>query len=153
VLPCVAVCHKAHTNSDACPLISISRLLQIIGLFCKRDLYYRSLLQKRPNSDAGPLIWSPQAAVRSHNGMRLSVLGELFRNACRNNPPNTHTTHQSRRTRLCCAASRRYWVASLSRIDQIIGLFCKRALQKRRFSAKDFSYVALHTPMVRRVSA
>ena len=87
------MCHKAHTNSDACPLISISRLLQIIGLFCNRDLYHRSLLQKRPNSDAGPLIWSPQAAVRSHNGMRLCVLGGLFRNACRNNPPKyTHNT-------------------------------------------------------------
>ena len=31
----------------------------------------------------------------------------------------------------------RYGVASVSRIDKIIGLFCKRALQKRRYSAKE----------------
>ena len=30
-----------------------------------------------------------------------------------------------------------YGVASVSRIDKIIGLFCKRALQKRRYSAKE----------------
>ena len=30
-----------------------------------------------------------------------------------------------------------YGVASVSRINQIVGLFCKRALQKRRYSAKD----------------
>jgi len=32
----------------------------------------------------------------------------------------------------CC-----YGVASVSRIDKIIGLFCKRALQKRHYSAKE----------------
>ena len=31
---------------------------------------------------------------------------------------------------------RRYGVASVSRIDKIIGRFCKRALQKRRYSGK-----------------
>jgi len=31
----------------------------------------------------------------------------------------------------------RYGVASDSRIDKIIGLFCKRAIQKRRYSAKE----------------
>jgi len=30
-----------------------------------------------------------------------------------------------------------YRVASDSRIDKIIGLFCKRALSKRRYSAKE----------------
>jgi len=30
-----------------------------------------------------------------------------------------------------------YGVASVSKIDKIIGLFCKRALQKRRYSAKE----------------
>jgi len=30
-----------------------------------------------------------------------------------------------------------YGVALVSRIDKIIGLFCKRALQKRRYSAKE----------------
>ena len=30
-----------------------------------------------------------------------------------------------------------YGVASASRIDKIIGLFCKRALSKRRYSAKE----------------
>jgi len=33
--------------------------------------------------------------------------------------------------------TRHYGVATVSRIDKIIGLFCKRALQKRRYSAKD----------------
>jgi len=33
---------------------------------------------------------------------------------------------------LCC-----YGVASVSRINKIIGLFCKRALQKRLYSAKE----------------
>jgi len=31
----------------------------------------------------------------------------------------------------------RYGVATLSRIDKIVGLFCKRALYKRRYSAKE----------------
>ena len=30
-----------------------------------------------------------------------------------------------------------YGVATVSRIDQIIGLFCKRDLQKRQYSAKE----------------
>jgi len=30
-----------------------------------------------------------------------------------------------------------YGVATVSRIDKMIGLFCKRALQKRRYSAKE----------------
>jgi len=30
-----------------------------------------------------------------------------------------------------------YGVASVKRIDKIIGLFCKRALYKRRYSAKE----------------
>jgi len=35
-----------------------------------------------------------------------------------------------------------YGVALVSRIDKIIGLFCKRALQKRRFSAKEtFNFI------------
>ena len=38
----------------------------------------------------------------------------------------THNTHYNRY----------YGVASVSRIDKIIGLFCKRALYKRRYSAK-----------------
>ena len=33
--------------------------------------------------------------------------------------------------------SRHYGVALVSRIDQIIGLFCKRGLEKRRYSAKE----------------
>ena len=31
----------------------------------------------------------------------------------------------------------RYGVATVSRIDKIIGLFCKRALKKRQYSAKE----------------
>ena len=38
----------------------------------------------------------------------------------------THTTHDGA-----------YGVASASRIDEIVGLFCKRALSKRRYSAKE----------------
>ena len=40
----------------------------------------------------------------------------------------------------------RYAVALVSRIDQIIGLFCKRALQKRLYSAKetDIILVSMH---------
>ena len=30
-----------------------------------------------------------------------------------------------------------YWVATVSRLLKIIGLFCKRALYKRRYSAKE----------------
>jgi len=30
-----------------------------------------------------------------------------------------------------------YWVATLNRIDKMIGLFCKRALYKRQYSAKE----------------
>ena len=29
------------------------------------------------------------------------------------------------------------WIALVSRIDKIIGLFCKKALQKRQYSAKE----------------
>ena len=30
-----------------------------------------------------------------------------------------------------------YWVATMSRLLKFIGLFCKRAIQKRRYSAKE----------------
>jgi len=36
-----------------------------------------------------------------------------------------------------CMREGLYGVASISRIDKIIGLFCKRALLKRRYSAKE----------------
>jgi len=36
-----------------------------------------------------------------------------------------------------CKTSPLYGVALVSRIDKMIGLFCKRALQKRRYSAKE----------------
>jgi len=36
-----------------------------------------------------------------------------------------------------CRSVSYYVVASVSRIDKIIGLLCKRALQKRRYSAKE----------------
>ena len=36
----------------------------------------------------------------------------------------------------------RYGVALVSRIDEIIGLFCKRALQKKQYSAKEtFNFI------------
>jgi len=38
---------------------------------------------------------------------------------------------------MCRAHSGHHGVASVSRIDEIIGLFCKRALYKRRYSAKE----------------
>ena len=37
---------------------------------------------------------------------------------------------------ICLQCGDRYGVALVSRIDQIIGLCCKRALEKRRYSAK-----------------
>jgi len=43
-------------------------------------------------------------------------------------PPPTHT--RNRQSYRC------YGVATISRLLQIIGLFCKRALRKRRYSAK-----------------
>jgi len=36
-----------------------------------------------------------------------------------------------------CDMANAYGVALVSRIDKSIGLFCKRALQKRRYSAKE----------------
>ena len=59
--------------------------------------------------------------------------------------------------RLQCAAGDcvAYGVALVSRIDKIIGLFCKRALQKRQYSAKetynfidptDRSHAIVHEP-------
>jgi len=36
-------------------------------------------------------------------------------------------------------SQRYYGVALLCRIDEIIGLFCKRALQKRQYSAQETS--------------
>jgi len=39
-----------------------------------------------------------------------------------------------------------YGVALVSRIDKIIGLFCKRALQKRRYSAKETSFYRSYWP-------
>jgi len=37
----------------------------------------------------------------------------------------------------CSLSHVSYRLASVSRIDQMIGLFCQRALQKRRYSAKE----------------
>ena len=41
-----------------------------------------------------------------------------------------------------------YGVASVSRIDQIVGLFCRRALRKRRYSIKLFVYICFKTNIV-----
>ena len=54
-----------------------------------------------------------------------------------------------------CTQCHHYGVASVSRIDQIIGLFCKRALLKRRYSAKETGRAAARrtAPKLPRVGA
>jgi len=49
---------------------------------------------------------------------------------------HTWMSHVTRKTLVLRVCSK-YGVASDSRIDKIIGLFCKRALQKRLYSAKE----------------
>jgi len=47
------------------------------------------------------------------------------------------TDSQTDRHPYCAARGEWYGVASVSRIDKIIGLFCKRALEKRLYAAKE----------------
>jgi len=56
---------------------------------------------------------------------------------------HTHT-HKNTGTRQTTLHQRRwtYGVALVSRLDKIIGLFCKRGLQKSQYSAKDtYSFI------------
>ena len=48
-------------------------------------------------------------------------------------PTEAFVGHASRH----CVPDTRYGVALISRIDKIIGLFCKRDLQKRQYSARE----------------
>ena len=45
--------------------------------------------------------------------------------------------HDTRQRQVILRRTLWYGVASVSRIDKITGLFCKRALLKRRYSAKE----------------
>jgi len=46
-------------------------------------------------------------------------------------------SHMNASCHLCEGTDDFYGVATISRLLKIIGLFCKRALQKRRYSAKE----------------
>jgi len=50
--------------------------------------------------------------------------------------PSAHAIREIEDIRVCGVSSS-YGVASVSRIDSIIGLFCKRDLYKRLYSAKE----------------
>ena len=84
-------------------------------------LFYRALLQKRP------------IIFRS-----LLIVATLYGSS----PPSIYCLLRICVRIFCVGASQKcanryYGVASVSRIDKMIGLFCKRALQKRRYSAKE----------------
>jgi len=87
--------------------------LQLVGslklqvCFAEYRLFYRALLQKRP-----------------------IILRSLLIVAT---PQQDLPTQKKKRSRCGLA----YRVASVSRIDKMINLFCKRALSKRRYSAKE----------------
>ena len=86
---CASVCDDCKWPYG---VATISRLLKMIGLFCKRALWKRQYSAKETYNLIDP-------------------------------------TDRSHRVFQCVTtASDRYGVASVSRIDQIIGLFCKRAL-------------------------
>jgi len=83
-----------------------SRLLKIIGLFCKRDLKKHDILQKRPMILRSLLIAATPYLYRvSHLLFKISSFP-------------------------------RYGVATISRLLKIKGLFCKRALQRRPIFCK-----------------
>ena len=86
----------------------LSRLLKITGLFCKRAPQKGLYSAKKTNNLKKP-------TNRSHP---IGIFWLTF-----------HTSVASQKSP--------YGVALTSRLLTIIGLFCKRALQKRRYSAKE----------------
>jgi len=91
--------------------ISICRLLNIIGLFCKRALSKRLYSAKKTSNFKEPIVtWSDVFHTKTKI-QRIRVM--------------THFDVSG--------------VATISRLLQITGLFCKRALWNRLYSVKDTS--------------
>jgi len=82
---------------------TVSGLLQIIGLFCKRALQKRRYPAKETYNFKEPIHTQNEIYSRTHNSHVRKDCG----------------------------------VATVSGLLQIIGLFCKRALQKGRYPAKE----------------
>jgi len=149
---------EPHSKSDAfrlCVILreplygvaSISRLLKITGLFCKRALFRRRYSAKET-------CHFKQPTNRSHpiHKNTDTILREPIMRHHRHTHTYTHThTHTYTHTHTPCAVKSHspaalarfclyfptYGVASISRLLKIIGLFCTRALQKRLYSAKE----------------
>jgi len=109
--------HRYLENS--CGVAMISRLLQMIGLFCRIS----SLLQvsfakvthnfQEPTSCSHPIVPA------------LPWVTAL------------HCIHDSLLHCINAYSTLRYGVATISKLLKIIGLFCKRALQKRPIFSKE----------------
>jgi len=94
---------------------------------------YRSLLQKRPMKET-LFCKSGVYAYASDSYVDRSV---AYAHCMRKRAPWTYELIHIRTSQHMNWCISSYGVATVSRIDQIIGLFCKRDLRKRRYSAKE----------------
>ena len=109
------------------PLLSygvatISRLREIIGLFYKRALYKRRYFAKETYNLKEP-------SNRSHPMAHDVSLVKFTR--------ETEWAKSQERQWAMSQQRQSYEVATISRLPKNIGLFCKRALQKRLYSATE----------------
>jgi len=105
---------------------SISRLFKILGLFCKRALEKRRYSAKETYNSKDPIHESRHV---------FTAIWCMYSNLI-----NLNIKLKKKNTwRDSCVYSNLmyllYVVASISRLFKIMGLFCKRALKKRRYSA------------------
>jgi len=83
-------------------------------------LFYRALLQKRP------IIWSkPPHSHRSLDAWAMGWLRSNYRSLLQKSPIKETIFCKRTESQISC---HRYEVATISRLLQITGLFCKRAL-------------------------
>ena len=103
-----------------------SRLLKSIGLFCKSDLSKRRYSAKESYDFKEPTNGSHKIPP-----FALALTSTSFAS------PATHCNTLQHILWVFAILYQSYGVAATSRLFKIIGLFCKRDLSKRRYSAKE----------------
>jgi len=125
----------AYASRYAYGVAATSTLLKITGLFCKRDLQKRRYSAeetydfKEPANCSRPirawltsLTWCECVVCVCHVCVMCMYT----------HPHDTHTNWNNSLISICV-----YGVATISRLLEIAGLFCKRALQKRPIFLKE----------------
>jgi len=109
----------------------ISRLLKILGLFCRICLFYRALLQKRPIILRRLLIvattyWIPHGYLTVIPHPQLLKTSQLSHSYCL---PHSYTSQLLNTSRYLTVTPHSCWIPHTQSHSQATGHFYKRVLQ------------------------